>query len=138
MLWIVVFDTNVLISARLSTNGNPAACLALARIGVIRSVTCEEIVREFREKLLEKFGYTEQRAEEATNEVRMISRLVSITNTLRAVPADPDDDVVVECAVVGEATHIITGDKRHLLPLGHYQDIVIVSASDFLAFVRDQ
>src|SRR5688500_6336849 len=70
VLWIVVFDTNVLISARLSTNGNPAACLALARIGVIRSVTCEEILREFREKLLEKFGYTEQRAEEATNEVR--------------------------------------------------------------------
>jgi uncharacterized protein len=112
--------------------------LGTRRIGVIRSVTCEEILREFREKLLEKFGYTEQRAEEATNEVRMISRLVSITNTLRAVPADPDDDIVVECAVVGEATHIITGDKRHLLPLGHYQDIAIVSASDFLAFVRDQ
>jgi predicted nucleic acid-binding protein len=36
---------------------------------------------------------------------------------------------------VGGATHIVTGDRRHLLPLGSYQGIAIVSAADFLALV---
>ena len=42
---------------------------------------------------------------------------------------------VVECAVVGQATHIVTGDRRHLLPLGSYQGIAIVTAADFLTLV---
>jgi uncharacterized protein len=35
----------------------------------------------------------------------------------------------------GGATHIVSGDKRHLLALGRYQDIAIVSAAEFLALV---
>ena len=62
-------------------------------------------------------------------------RLVTIINRLKVVTTDPDDDKVVECAVVGGATHIVTGDRRHLLPLGSYQGISILSAADFLALV---
>ncbi|MCC5655576.1 hypothetical protein LC608_00925 [Nostoc sp. XA010] len=43
--------------------------------------------------------------------------------------------MVLECAIVGNATHIVTGDKRHLLPLGSYQGIAIVNARDFLNLV---
>jgi uncharacterized protein len=60
---------------------------------------------------------------------------MTITNTLKVVTADPDDDKVVECAVVGGASHIVTGDRRHLLPLGSYQEILIVSAADFVTLV---
>ncbi|WP_369010363.1 PIN domain-containing protein [Nostoc sp. CHAB 5836] len=35
------------------------------------------------------------------------------------MPDDPDDDMVVECAVVGSASHIVTGNK-HLLALAKY------------------
>jgi hypothetical protein len=52
-----------------------------------------------------------------------------------ALYPDPDDHKVLECAVVGGATHIVTGDRRHLLSLGSYQGIAIVSAADFLALV---
>ena len=45
---------------------------------------------------------------------------------------DLDDDKIIECAVVGGATHIVTGDRRHLLPLGNYRNIQIVTARDFL------
>jgi uncharacterized protein len=50
----------------------------------------------------------------------------------RAVPDDADDDMVVECAVIGGATHIVTGD-RHLLSLGTYENIAIVKAAEFVA-----
>jgi predicted nucleic acid-binding protein len=39
--------------------------------------------------------------------------------------------MVVESAVVGGATHIITGDK-HFLSMGKYDSIEIVNAADFI------
>ena len=47
---IVVFDTNILISALLSLRGSPFHSLALARTNVVESVTCEAILEEFKEK----------------------------------------------------------------------------------------
>jgi putative PIN family toxin of toxin-antitoxin system len=132
--YIAVFDTNVLISALLSTASNPFRCLALARMGQIESVTCREILNEFSEKLIVKFKFSQEKAQAAVEEVRNFSRLVEISTELRVVSADPDDDMVVECAVVGGATHIVTGD-RHLLSLGRYQKITIVKATEFVALL---
>jgi len=132
--YTVVFDTNILISALLSTNGNPFRCLALAKIGQIESVTCNEILDEFAEKLIIKFRFSQEMAQPAVEEVRNFSRLVEISTELKTVDADPDDDMVVECAVVGGATHIVTGDK-HLLSLGKYQEITIVKATEFIVLL---
>lgn len=132
MLRVVVLDTNVLLSALFSLHGNAFRCLALAKVGVVQSVTCQEILQEFQGKLEGKFSYSTQRARAAVDEVRQCSRLVTITNNLKVVAADPDDDKIVECAVVGGATHIVTGDRRHLLPVGSYQGISILSPADFL------
>jgi len=134
MHYSAVFDTNILLSALLSTNGNPFRCLALAKIGQVESVTCQEILDEFAEKLLVKFKFSEEMTQLAVKEVRDFSRLVEISGTLRAVPDDSDDDMVVECAVVGNATHIVTGDK-HLLSLIKHQSIAIVKAAEFLALL---
>ncbi len=101
MRYIVVFDTNILISALLSTNS---------------------------------FQFSQEMAQADVEEVRSFSRLVEISTELKAVDADPDDDMVVECAVVGGATHIVTGDK-HLLSLGTYQAIAIVKATEFVALL---
>ena len=57
-----VFDTNVLVSARLSLLGNPARCLALANLRHIESITCQPILDEFVEKLISKFDYEPSRA----------------------------------------------------------------------------
>jgi uncharacterized protein len=120
-----------LISAVLSSSGAPFKCLALAKIGQIESVTCQEILDEFAEKLLLKFKFSEAMTQVAIQEVRNFSRLVEIPGILKAVPNDADDDMVVECAEISSATHIVTGDK-HLLSLTSYQNISIVKAADFL------
>jgi putative PIN family toxin of toxin-antitoxin system len=129
-----VFDTNILVSARLSLSGNPARCLALAHLREIESITCAPILDEFTEKLISKFDYDPLRAAEAEKEIRKISSLVELKNAPRVVPDDPDDDKIVQCAVVGEASHIISGDK-HLLALKNYKNISIVRAADFLSIV---
>lgn len=134
MHYIAVFDTNILLSALLSTNGNPFRCLALAKMGQVESVTCQEILDEFAEKLLVKFKFSEEMTQLAVKEVRDFSRLIEISGTLKVVPDDSDDDMVVECAVVGNATHIVTGDK-HLLSLTNHQGIAIVKAAEFVALL---
>ena len=133
MTLVAVFDTNILISSGSSIGGSPFRCLALAREGHIESVTCAEILDEFREKLVNKFSLSPETADQAVEEVRKISRVVTIPGTLKDVVPDPDDHKVLECAVAGQATHIITGDKKHLLPLKEYQGIAILAPADFLA-----
>lgn len=120
MSCVVVFDTNILISAALSAHGNPFQCLALAKSGKVQSVTCQAILDEFREKLEVKFHYSPARSRATAEQIQQCSQWVTITHALKNATTDPDDNMIVECALVGHATHIITGDRRHLLPLGSY------------------
>jgi uncharacterized protein len=47
-------------------------------------------------------------------------------------PEDPRDNHVLACAIEGDADFLVTDDRRHLLPLKHYQRVQIVSVPDFL------
>lgn len=131
---IVVFDTNILFSAT-GWRGTPYQCLELVRTGQVEGVTCPEILDELDRKLRGKLQFSDEQALEALAELLSFLRLVTISNTLRVVPADPDDDKVVECALVSGATHIVTGDRRHLLPLGHHGTIAIITAAQLLALL---
>ncbi len=129
---IAVFDTNILLSG-VGWRGKPFECLELARRGTVEGVTCQEVLDELAEKLQSKLAFTPEQTLDTLAHLLTFLRVVSITGYLKAVPADQDDDKVLECAVTAGATHIVTGDRRHLLPLGAYQGIPILTASDFLA-----
>ncbi|MEH2011508.1 putative toxin-antitoxin system toxin component, PIN family [Nostoc sp.] len=131
---IVVFDTNILLSA-IGWKGSPYHCLDLARQGRVKGLICPEILDELTEKLQQKLRFTAIQVIETIADLLSFLRLITIANTLNVLTTDPDDNMVLECAVVGNATHIVTGDKRHLLPLGSYQGIAIVNARDFLSLV---
>ena len=129
---IVVYDTNVLISGMI-WGGIPYRCIELAQQNRVEGLTCDEILSEFEDKLTTKFGFSSSGASEIVTELLDCLHIIEIPNQLKGVTADPDDDMIIECAVVGGATHIVTGDQKHLLPLGNYQDILIVKPADFLA-----
>ena len=137
MRFVVVFDTNVLLSG-VGWRGAPHRCIELARCGVIEGVTCQELLDELADKLATKLALSPAQVTDTIADLLTFLRVLSITRTLRAVTADPDDDKVLECAVVGEATHIVTGDRRHLLPIANFRGIDIVCASEFLAAVQSR
>ena len=128
---IVVYDTNILISGMV-WGGVPYDCIKLAMTDKVEGVTCSEIISEFDEKLTTKLGYTHYRISRIVSRILGFLRVVKIKNQLERITTDPDDNKIIECAIVGGATHIVTGDKRHLLPLKNYQGIHIVTAIDFL------
>jgi putative PIN family toxin of toxin-antitoxin system len=131
---VAVFDTNVLLSG-LGWKGKPYECLELARAGSVTGLTCAEILDELMQKLEAKLHFSPDQLAETLADLLSFLGLVRIRNELKVVAADPDDDKVLECAVLGSATHIVTGDRRHLLPLGSYQGVRIVTSAEFLALV---
>ena len=127
---VAVYDTNILFSAT-GWRGTPYRCLELARQGKVEGVTCREILDELAEKLSAKLNFSPTQLRDRIEYLLDFMKLVTIHNSLKVVEADPDDNKIIECAVVSLATHIVTGDQQHLLPLGTYQDIQIVTAAEF-------
>src|SRR5205823_9262322 len=105
----------------------------LARAGTVEGVTCQELLDELAEKLALKLSFASEQVVETLADLMTFFRVVSIPGVLKAVIADPDDDKVLECAEVAGATHIVTGDRRHLLPIGSFKGIPILTAAEFLA-----
>ncbi|RLC90031.1 MAG: toxin-antitoxin system toxin component, PIN family protein, partial [Chloroflexi bacterium] len=57
-------------------------------------------------------------------------------DVIRRIPDDPDDDVVIACAIAGGATHLVTYDI-HLRSLGEeYQGVHILDGLHFLYALR--
>jgi len=54
------------------------------------------------------------------------------------IPADPDDDLIVACAVAGGATHIVTYDPHFELLGGEYKGIEVVDGLTFLRRLRGE
>jgi putative PIN family toxin of toxin-antitoxin system len=63
--------------------------------------------------------------------LRLVADVVPDLLRVRAVLADPDDDKYVAAAVEGVAGLLVTGDS-HLLSLGAYEGIRIVTPRTFL------
>lgn len=127
----VVFDTNIWISGLL-WRGKPYQCLLLARGKAVQHVHCTEMIAELSEKLRETFGFSENHIQAVLYDIRRISERVDITGDVHVVADDPDDDKFIECALVADATAIVSGD-HHLLELGEYEGIPVLSAAEFLA-----
>jgi predicted nucleic acid-binding protein len=48
------------------------------------------------------------------------------------VPGDIDDDQVIAATVPAQATMIVSGDRKHLLPLGSHAGIAVVDVAEAL------
>jgi uncharacterized protein len=131
----VVFDTNILFSG-FGWRGSPYYCIQSVRKGKITFVTCREIMKEFAEKLQLKMKVSSVDVSKAATEILLFSKLITISNTFRFVVDDPDDDKILECAIIGNADYIITGD-HHLLSLVNYKDIAITTSANFLNLILD-
>jgi putative PIN family toxin of toxin-antitoxin system len=125
----IVLDTNVLIAALISRG----VCHEVLEHCVMRHVlfTSEFILEETQEKLIEKFDYSAELADEAVSVLRSRMKVVPASRLESLVCRDPDDDNILAAAVSGECNCIITGDKD-LLVLKQYEDVEIFSPRDVL------
>jgi len=126
----VVFDTNVYISA-LMFGGLPGSLLDLGLLQSFLLVVSPALLDELDEKLQEKFEVAAEDAAIIRDKLESVAEIVRPDMVLQVITDDPDDNRVLECAVKGRADYIVTGD-RHLLKLGSYDAISIVTVRQSL------
>ena len=128
----VVFDANVWVSAILSITGFSSRAISAVRLGYVRSLLSEAIVSQTRLALY-RIDFDPFLLSTAIVEMRALSEIVVPTSRLTVITAKDSDNRILECAVAGHADLIVTGDRQHLLPLGAYAGIPIVTPAEFVA-----
>jgi putative PIN family toxin of toxin-antitoxin system len=124
-------DTNIYISG-LRFGGVPERFLDLAAAGEFRLDISDAILNETLRVLREKFQWSAERLQEAEEDIRSYTHHVTPTETLDVIKIDPSDNRILECAATAKSDYIVTGDKRHILPLGSYGVAAIVKAAEFM------
>lgn len=133
----VVLDSNVIISGFLF-GGPPARILKYALSGSVRCFTSLSILDEVRDVLQRpKFGLSPDQALGLIEELHALCDVVTPGRRIRAVPADPDDNAILECAVAAKADLVVSGDS-HLLGLQKFRRIRIVTPTAALQEIEGQ
>jgi|APSaa5957512622_1039677.scaffolds.fasta_scaffold71352_3 uncharacterized protein len=133
----VVLDSNVIISGFLF-GGPPARLLEHAVHDAVQAFTSLPILDEVRDVLQRpKFGLTSDQALTLIEELHDLCEIVTPKERFHVIAADPDDDVILECAYAANAEMIISGDSR-LLDLGQWMGIEILRPADALKRIESQ
>lgn len=128
----LVLDTNVVV-AGLLWNGPPRRLIEWAIEGEAVELFSSAMLLD---ELADTLGYSKfsARIDSFGTSIAVLlaqyTALVSLvapTRVARVVADDADDDHVIAAAVAARAELIVTGDRKHLLPVGSHRGIAIVT-----------
>ena len=137
-----VLDSTVLVSAFLTEAGISRQLLRESEAGNFQICIAEEILDETERVLSEyprirkRYRYSDEAVIEYVSLLRILSQVITPLPKIKAVVRDPNDDMVIACAVKARAQYIVTRDKD-LLDLGSYQQITIISPEGFMQVLKE-
>jgi putative PIN family toxin of toxin-antitoxin system len=127
---LVVLDTNVLVSALYSRDGNPARVVALVQNGVLTVCYDYRILEEYREVLKRpRFGFSEWEVTDLLGQIEQDGLSVSPL-PLHVKFADEQDLKFYEVAKHCQA-QLVTGNLKHFP-----KDNLVMPVKDFLAQIE--
>lgn len=130
----VACDTNVLVSAFIA-GGPPSRVIEEAVDGNLELVLLEPVSVELDRILSEKLGFTAERLKEIQALLFdiAIGSQQAPSHEPEPLTGDPDDDLVLACAVEAQVEVLVSGDRKHLLPVGEHQGVRVLTPQAFLA-----
>ena len=128
----VVLDTNVMVSA-LNFPGNERSVLELALRGRFELCLSRFILEEVAGVLARKFDWDEERTAQVLQGIENAATVIDPPRLSEMIAGGHADNRILECAVAANADYLVTGDRRHLLPIGEHQGTSIVNAPRFLS-----
>ena len=132
----VVLNTNVIVSA-LNFPGNERLVLELALRGRFELVLCRFILEEVAGVLTRKFDWDEERAAQVLQGIENAATVIDPPRLLELIAGGHADHRILESAVSANADYVVTGDRRHLLPLGEYQGARMINAPRILSALAE-
>ncbi len=131
-----VLDANVLVSGILSPKGAPAKVLTAWQAEQFHLVLSEAVLDEINRvlhypRIATRHRWSEERLQGFIEDLAHLAIMTPGAAYLAVIAEDPPDDRYLECAIEGEADYIVSGDQ-HLLELGEYQGVGILTPRAFL------
>jgi putative PIN family toxin of toxin-antitoxin system len=134
-----VFDTNIFVAAHLSKNPHSPTMELLRRWRQeeFELLYSDDLLVEIDEKFSAR-GIADEYKDSLLVELRDLATYVEVkpSDVKPVIIADPDDDFVLACAVVGQAEYLVTYDAHFDMLEGEYQGVKITEALPFLWAVR--
>ncbi len=128
----VVLDTNVIVSG-LNFPGNERLVLEMALRGRFELCLSHFILEEVGGVLGRKFDWDEERSSQALRALEDASTIIEPPRQPEVIGGGHADNRILECAAAASADYLVTGDRRHLLPLGEHGGVRIRNAPRFLS-----
>lgn len=135
----VVLDTNVLVSGTIVRHGFPGRILVAVLDERITLVVSPYLLAEYlnviqRPHIAKKYPNLSDWLVLVRRFISANAISVSPTSVPRVIQDDPKDDAILACALTGGVQYIVSGDQ-HLLKLGSYHGIEIVTPREFVVKV---
>ena len=134
----VTLDTNTLASGALSTEGSPPTLILNAwREGRFTLVVSTDILTELERTLAKPYFASHIPAAETVALKALLLQyavLAPVSGKVSGVASRKEDDRILEAAVAGKATYLVTGDAQ-LQRLEAFQGVHILSPRQFQALL---
>lgn len=99
----------------------------------------EPVIDELGRILIEKLEFDPARWREVETFLTnlAVESIPAPAKSAEAVTGDPDDDLILSCAVQAEVAVLVSGDRKHLLPLVAHRSVRILTPQALLAELRN-
>lgn len=132
----VVLDTNIFISAVLG--GRLSVIIDEWKVGKFKLIATDSIAHEYLDVINRpKFKIPQDEIIEVTDYLLQNAEFVTPEEKILIIVADPTDNKFLEAAIAGKANIIVSGDN-HLLKVGSFRDIPIITAREFMDWLNNQ
>lgn len=129
----IALDTNVLFSAlALPRESPPCKVLELVRKGQIDAFISPCILEELERVLYLKMGWDIEKLASLRKQLKGCLFFIFPKRRLNTIKKCEEDNRVLELAVEAGVDALVTGDLKHIHPLGAFEGIEILTPREFL------
>jgi len=138
-----VLDTDVLVAAFRSDAGASRQVLEAALDGLFELLLSVPLMLEYeavlsRPEHLAASGASAQDVSDVLDGLAAVGKQVRLAFRLRPTLTDPDDDMVLETAINGHASAIITFNQRDFLPFASEFGCLVLRPGEFLRVLEKE
>lgn len=136
----LVLDASVVLAALLTPNRRSAYCVLVEAIGtgLVQLVVSAPVMAEYR-RTVEEHAAGSHLDDPLGFVLDLGAAAEQVEPTsVQVVKADPSDDVYLGTALAGQASHLATFDRRHLLRLDPWKGVRVLTPGDVLRAIRER
>ena len=129
-------DSNVIFSG-IAFRGNPFQVLERALAREFNLILGPSIIEEVERNLVAKIGIKKKVVDVFLGNLVQVASMYVPAQAPEVTP-NKGDNLVLEICLMGQCDVLVTGDKKHLLPLSPYKGLQIEPPSKFLIRLDQQ